>query len=425
MPSRAEFLSAICAAPDDDAPRLAFAAWIEARDPGWAAIIRRQCAAAGGPAAAEDDAHVLAALGLAPGEGVIRRGLLEGVEIGVSRASRLLAGLAEQPLRRIDLRVDLGGNDEELSALVPELAALTTLRELEIDRRAHWDHRVRDDALRLDPADGGLALTLGEAAPPRPLVALLRRVLAGRRGLRAIAIDFAARGRVDADEVLDALVAGGPLPALTRLDLAFVDQSCRDWMRWLECRRLAPLLAACPALERLSLPMASITLDAIDHRRLRDLELGWLGMTPLGPADPDDDGRGPRASGLDFLRAAELPALERLAIDYQFEWYIPWSAADHRAPVEAPLPGLRDLTVRYSGDGDPLCEGLADAPFAATLERLELVGSEITDRGVAALLAARARLPRLRSLVTLQPLDVSDEAWAELVAAFPVDQGEG
>ncbi|MCA9696201.1 MAG: hypothetical protein KC431_01665, partial [Myxococcales bacterium] len=202
----------------------------------------------------------------------------------------------------------------------------------------------------------------------------------------------------------------------------FIDHSGRDWIRWLECRRVARLLAACPALERLSLPMAAITLDVLEHPTLRDLELNWFGMTPMGPADPEGEGPGPRASGLDFLRAAQLPALERLAIDFQFDWYIPWIASDYCAPLEAVLPRLRCLTLRYAEDGDLICERLADAPFAATLERLELTGSWLSERGMDALLAARSRLPRLRALVMNQPLEVGDDAWGLLSRAFPVEE---
>jgi hypothetical protein len=167
--------------------------------------------------------------------------------------------------------------------------------------------------------------------------------------------------------------------------------------------------------------MGELWLDALDHPTLRELELHWLGLTPSNLADPDGHGPPPRGSGLEFLRRSRLPSLERLAIDFQFDWYVPWTTADLIALCEAQLPRLERLELRYALDADELCRHLVTAPFAAQLLELELTGTDVGEAGARLLLDHRDAFPRLQRLRWLPPLDLADPWWQALERVYPIE----
>lgn len=343
--------------------------------------------------------------------------------IDAARGPAVIDRLLEQPLRALVLETDLSGNDDEiaevLAALRPRLPA--SLRHLRIDRRRHWDHHAFSDEITVHDDGQRLAVELGQAEGPRPLLPIVAAMLGRDPGPSQLAFSLWARGPVDVDDVIEMLVTCGPRPSVHEVSFDFCDGSALDWMRWLRSRRLTELLPLYPDLRVLSVPIAELWIprDApFAHPNLRQLELHWFGTTPLGPKDPWGHGRPLRAAGLTFLRAAELPALERLAVDLQRSWYVPWEEDDIAALCEAELPRLTTLVLRYCDQ--PIATHLPAARFAAQLEHLDLTGVDMTDDALRTLIDARPRFSRLRTLRSLQPLDASDDAWAAFMAAYPV-----
>ena len=194
-----------------------------------------------------------------------------------------------------------------------------------------------------------------------------------------------------------------------------------DHVQWIHAAELPRLLAACPALRELTLPMAELEVERFDHASLRSLRLSWLGATPLGPCDLSEWGRGatPKGSGLSFLRHAQLPALERLGIDFQYDWYVGWALADALEVLHAQgLPSLRHLVLRTCEFADEPCEALVEAPISRQLRSLNLAGSEPEARGLRALLAHRDAFPQLAEL---QLVAIPEEPlWPELLRVYPV-----
>src|SRR5262249_53245590 len=165
-----DLLPGILETPDDDAPRLVYADWLEERGDPRAEFIRGQCAAARMAAddhrlpalrererqlLAEHAQHWCAPLGLEPGQCEFRRGFVEAVQIHAGRFLEHPEALFEAaPVRRIhflhatqwvrDLcdcpwlgrlaTLDLSGNsairDPEVAVLAasPHLSGLTALR---------------------------------------------------------------------------------------------------------------------------------------------------------------------------------------------------------------------------------------------------------------------------------------------------------
>jgi hypothetical protein len=322
---------------------------------------------------------------------------------------------AEAVCRRIDLA---RRNEDELAAICRTLGAALpgTLRRFAIDRRGHWDASAHDDVVEL--VDGRLDVEIGELGPPRPVVEVIAAFLRAYPEISALSVGV-WRGRVELDDLFAVLRALGA-PALR--ELAFYFQSSgRDWMEWIAALPLDAIAAACPGLEQLSLPIAELTAaGALRFLALRSLELNWLGCTPVGPSNPNDVQQTARGAGLTPLREAELPRLERLAIDFQFEWYVRWTDEDLAALAAAHLPALRTLVLRYCLHGDALISHLLAAPYLAQLDTLELTGTEITEVSAARLLDARRRFTKLRALIWLQPLDLDDATWRKLAASYPI-----
>ncbi|MDC0716798.1 hypothetical protein [Nannocystis bainbridge] len=359
-----------------------------------------------------------------PAEELLQAGdsLTLAIERGLEAWPRLCA---EPRLRALTLACDLGGNEEEFAALTDAIAAVGLppgLQQLTLDRRRHWSDRW-DDVLELDAARTSMSLAIDDPDDAAPILAALRAMLARTPGLVQLDLGSNARGRNDIDPALALVIAGGPWPALRSLALTCERSHERDWVQWLATDKVAQVLAQCPGLTKLSLPRAELGLDGLQHATLQELELGWLGKTPLGPSDRRDWGPGPtpRGSGLEFLATARLPALERLAIDFQYDWYVGWQSADLAALCAAEgMPGLRHVELRYCTQGDELLRRMTRAPWAGTLERLELPGTEFDAETVAALVAARPRLARLQELWCFRPSELADESWQALRATYEV-----
>ncbi|MDC0672670.1 hypothetical protein [Nannocystis radixulma] len=344
----------------------------------------------------------------------------------VERALRWWPRLVGEPrLRGLRLGCDFGGNEQELAAMAGEISALglpPRLQRLVIDRRRTWDLRD-EDVLALDEARGQLSLAMDDPADAAPVLAALAVMLQRNPGLAAIDLSGNALGRNDLDPALAAVLAAGPWPQLRALALSCSRVHERDWVQWVATCSIEQVLGQCPSLVSLSLPRAELQLARLEHATLRELELGWLGMAPLGPTDRGEwsPTPTPRGSGLEFLRAARLPALERLAIDFQYDWYVGWQLADVEALCTATgLPRVTHVELRYCELGDALLRGLTQAPWAGQIERLELPGTEFDGETVAALVAARPRLARLRELWCFKPYELDDASWDALRATYEV-----
>lgn len=342
------------------------------------------------------------------------------------------SALADPALRELRLTVDMGGNEEELTALLAPLRVgglPPQLRKLVVDRRGYWDALAGDDELvrHQDPAEGGArSASLLLEDPTRSSSLLLLSLGLDWLGAGAaqpagaeLSISLHARGRVELDAALR-LVAEAPCAAaLGSLHLGF--DGILDHVQWIHATELPRLLAACPGLRSLTLPMSELEVGRFDHQTLRELRLGWLGTTPFGPCDLSTWGRGaaPKGSGLAFLRQAQLPALELLGLDFQYDWYIRWELSDVLDVLHAQgLPSLRRLVLRYFECPDELCEALVDAPIVRQLTSLDLVGSEPEDRGLRALLAHRDAFPKLEALRLVAAPE--EPLWPELLRVYPV-----
>lgn len=351
-------------------------------------------------------------------------GRLVRVDFTLDRAVAAYRCLLTMELRELHLRTDFGGNEVELATLAAEVrrhGLPPALRRLSVDRWAQWD-MPGDDELAHTTAAGREHVRL-QLDDPRAsclvveaFTALLRRVAA-----TAITLQFRARGRTAIDEVLAVLIADPPA-SLRGLEIACGGRSERDWVQWVAATRVGELLAVCPGLTALTLPMAELELATLEHAALQSLELHWLGGTPLGPSDLREWGPGPvpRASGLEFLRHARLPALTRLAVDFQYTWYVGWLPADLAALCAADLPALTHLELRHCSLVDELCAALPTARWLAQLRVLDLTGTDLSEPHLAALIALRARLTRLTELWCLRPYAVSDAAWDAFTAVYPV-----
>ncbi len=200
----------------------------------------------------------------------------------------------------------------------------------------------------------------------------------------------------DAQHVLEALLDSPLAVALTSLDLrlpddeAVVSRACDVLARVLPPLRtlevstsgvaanFAPLvtLSKLPRLVRAQLVGVHV-LDALSHDRLESLSL-WF-----------NDWQGAPACVLGDLDA---PRLVELVLRTRFDSTPPltrWVRERCRTPL------LHRLTIEAPITSQ-LVEAIADAPFAAQLERLELL--VIDDASAHALLSRRASLPRLESV---------------------------
>lgn len=428
-------IAAIAADPDDDGPRIVYADWLQQAGDPRGELIAVQCALDRGHTAElatrerelleRHEAEWLARAGLRLGEGRFQRGLIERIDATASRVAAVIEQLVELPsLRALRTTVDGGGNEADLLRIADHLHRRmpAALEHVMIDRRLQWNSKHSDEVRR---RGGRIVLHLEAPASAPAAIAVFEAMLARNPQLAAIELALCGRGRVEIDELVGRLYALRPRPAVRSFKVRFANPAARDWVQWIATRRLDDLIATYPELETLTLPMAEVWNETLSHPRLRELSLGWLGVAPYGPSDSMAWGAGPapRGAGLTYLRGGRLPALERLAIDFQYDWYVGWVADDIAAVCEAEgLPSLAHLALRYSLLGDEICTRLPSAPFAAQLEVVDLTATEVSDEGARYLARHRHAFPRLERLVCFRFDEVSDATWADLAAAYPLEE---
>ncbi|NVJ20029.1 hypothetical protein HUW62_02090 [Myxococcus sp. AM011] len=379
---------------------------------------------------AEHEATWLAELGLLPGDAVFARGFVDRVTVDASRAHGVYARLIRQePVRALGLRVDLGGSEEQLPLLLEEIrhtGFAPSLERLTLDRKNYWDV-IHDDELELRRQGTkllGLSLDLDDFGRADSGLALLDIALTSPDAalLETLGIKLTGRGSNPLEALLQTLERAGARPSLREWTLEFSCPNGREWIRWVQLDSLSRLLALYPKLQTLVLPMTELQAVHVEHPELRELSLHWLGLIPCGPSDLSQwkPAPVPKGTGLQFLREAHLPKLERLHIDFQYEWYIAWTPEDLAPLFEAKgLPSLRQLELRNCAFGDMLCHGLVRMEHFPSLQVLDLTGVILTDEGAATLTRHRDRFPRLKQLVC-GPWGLSESAWNALEKRYPV-----
>lgn len=434
-PEERSLLAAVAADPDDDGPRIVYADWLQQAGDPRGELIALQCALDRGRtpelAAREQallDRHQtewLARAGLGPREGRFHRGFIERVDATASRVAAVIDRLVELPsLRSLRTTVESGGSEADLLKIAEVLRRRIprSLEHVMIDRRLQWNSKHSDEVRR---QGSKILLHLDEPSRAPAAIAVFESMLAHNPELTAVEVALCGRGRVEIDELVGRIHGLRPRPAVRAFDVRFANPAARDWVQWIATHRLDDLITTFPALETLTLPVAEIWNDSLVHAQLRDLSLGWLGVTPYGPTDSMVWGAGPapRGAGLAYLRGARLPALERLAIDFHYDWYVGWSADDIAALCESTgLPRLSELVLRYSLLGDEICRRLPHAPFAAQLEVLDLTALEVGDDAARHFVQHRDAFPRLERLLSYRFDGVSEATWADLAAAYPLEE---
>lgn len=443
-PRAAALLAAICA-DDGDAQRLVYADHLlEHGDPRGELIVV-QCALAqqASPELAARAAALIAAhgarwrdeLGLREEDGAFERGFVEHVALPAVRAAATIERLARSPLRTLTVRVDLSRNDDEIAHIARALsrALPRTLRVYMVDYSSGWQMPAHDDTVTLEALDAGrpgkgLTVEIAEPAAPHHIADIMAAMLRHHADIAALELVLWPRDRVELDDVFAILRGVGPRPALRRFAIRFDDFSGREWLRWIAQLRIDTLAALYPGLEELSLSVAELACApgaTLSFPSLRSLELNWLGGAASGPSNPDAVPTPRRGVGLAPLRTASLPQLTRLAIDFQYDWYIAWSPDDCAAVAAASLPSLRTLVLRHCLDGDALCAALVNAPYLRQVEDLDLIGTEITSHGAQSFLAALRRFANLKRLRLRRPFDLEDNWWAALRRSFPIVDEHG
>ncbi len=370
MSMQAAFLADIVAHPEDDAPRLVYADWLEENgDPDRASFIRTQCR--------------LASCGHAP----------ERTDLLADEAALLAKNGKKwrKPLAKVTARVEFERGFPHRIALPiakfithgeDALAAAPTLREYRaLQVAANWDQLLACPAFgRLPSLDAGY-LRLGQgrvkALATSPHVAGLRElVLSGAKML--------AGG-------LREVCASPHLAGLTRLELARNDLG----------DLAAEALAGSPHLKNLrSLDLSSNGLTATGIGRLARWEgaarlevlkiLEYEGADDAARAFAEGDWRSLHTLTLDLhdMRAAGMDAVGRCAS----------------------LAGLKRLSVTHEL-GQP-ARGLLLSPHLAGLEHLAM-----TPGGAAGDFAALAEAPMLRSLRSLDVVQNREEGLGPVLAS--------
>jgi len=449
------FLAEVCARPDDDAPRLIFADWLDEHgDTARAEFIRVQIALARGD---EDDPRRPALVrrqralltehraawvaGLPPWarkEAVFARGFVEDVQGRASVFVKTAAALfAATPLRRVRLTYPRSlrpnANPDPKLADCPYLARLTALKvgggfmngyigDAGVRTLVASPHLSRLETLDLSE-NGHTADTARAVAEAAQLTGLKELDLSGDR--------YGSASGAVGDEGTAALAASPYLAGLRTLRL------CNSGVGAAGAAALAgsPYLRG---LERLDLsrnrtlgPAGGLALTrSTALMNLRALRLDWCRLdaaateavlaSPSLPrlCDVDMTANGVDPDGL--RRALDGPAgarLERLVFGYpgcSGKLVVPVLAALRlralalpstdlgpegvRALAAAPLlAGLRELDLAWNRCGDDGVAALAASPRAGNLWRLNLAGNDVTAAGARAL-AASPHLGRLHDL---------------------------
>lgn len=392
--SHAGFLHAIRETPDDDAPRLIYADWLDDHDqPERAEFIRLQCRLAGldeyapeRPALLRREYELFADHGAdwaARLAGRVlswrfRRGFIERVKATVPQFLQAADWLLDfAPVRELSLASAYRADD--LRPLVESPHALR-LERLQADH-----HHIGDDGVRLLAASPHLAnlthLSLQGAWFTRDgLLALGSSPWL--RGLRSL--DVEQNPALDS-AAFAAFVTACDLPRLAQL----------GWTGDIGLDAFRALLAGPLAARLTELRVSEAALGA-DGVRLLCATDALAGLRELSLYRRRDPVLSPAELG---RRLAESPLLARL-----HTLTLPSSMlADEGAAAlaRAPAGALRRLHLAQGGIGPAGAIALADSALCSTLAHLDLSHNPIEARGLAALLAA----PRLRNL---RSLDVSN-----------------
>lgn len=402
-PEEAAFLDRVCADPDDDAPRLIFADWLDERGDPRGEFIRVQVALARMPAAdprrgplTNREAALLARFHVPwsdPLKGIagwteFRRGFVETVNIdGRSFLRRADDLFRLAPVRHVRI-LDIGGTLERVAAS-PQLTRLTALTVY----AQHIDDRLAR-CLVESPHLGGLrALNLG-------------RNRIGDRGVERLA--WTPRFRELA--ALDLSDNGvGDLGART-----LAESSNLANLEWLELRRneitRAGLGYFCSSTFLTRLRHLGLAQNHV--RTPREWTAPKGGIVKLGSLDLTDNGLTEDGVGL----VTALPGLEELRrLDLGHN-----EIGSGGAAVLAAWPGaasLRSLHLANNRIGDEGTRSLARSPYLHQLTELDLSDNPIHDPGAFALLNA-VGLTRLRRLA-LPRLGLTPKMRLALAGRFP------
>ncbi|HEV2637020.1 MAG TPA: STM4015 family protein [Actinocrinis sp.] len=220
----------------------------------------------------------------------------------------------------------------------------------------------------------------------------------------------------DLSEAVDLLTThAARFPALRAVFLGDILREESE-VSWIYGARLAPVLAAFPALEILGargdFALAETAgpdrlaprFEPVRHENLRSLTLETGGL-PSGI--------------LGGVLASDLPNLEHLELYLGAPHYGGDAGVADLAGLLAGglFPNLRSLGLKDSVLQDEIAAALADAPLLARLEALDLSLGVLGDTGAAALLAGQS-LAHLRKL-DLRHHYLGDQSMARLRAALP------
>jgi uncharacterized protein (TIGR02996 family) len=423
MTNEATFLQAIYDAPADDAPRLAWADWLEGQGQAERAeFIHLQLRLARLPAddpqrealAAREQklyyqhrdewAAPLRKLGCTPW---FKRGLVAGAQLSAAKFLKTAERLFRLAPLLNELYLDHTAKYVDALAVSPYLARLTSLTIVATYQGA---------AARLLTAGTPLAQALAAS----PHLANLRHLELGSarigdEGLAALA-SSRAFAHLESLGLENNQIGPAGLAALVESPhLAGL------WGLWLHNNPLddkaVAALVSSPKLTRLrELGLAAtqigdeavLALAASPH--LTALEI----LNLQGKPSPLSRLKGNWVTGAGLAALANATALSALRILHLRENQITGDGL--AGPLRsARLPGLRDLNLMRNPLGDEGALALADAPFLPQLTKLDLFDTRLTDVGAGALVRAKG-LSNLQSLCLAANYKIGDTI-AETLAA--------
>jgi uncharacterized protein (TIGR02996 family) len=366
-------LDAVLAAPDADAPRLAYADALT-DDKTHARFIHQQCELARlperHPRALYLRPRVSSALKFHLDEWSwelqryarvrsFERGFPEEIEISGRDFAQHADAIARiAPVRKLYVRDGL-----DALAACPGLRRIRHLH-LEathlpyLDMLARSEHAGELKSLQLGLADGSLSQKAAEALASSRMLASLRKLVIGSGKFDALAV---------------ALGNATGLPALDEVHIGPVERASS----------IAAFLRG-PLASRLRIlwlhgPTEAETLGLGPFPALEELSLS--GRAPAG------------FPGAPYMRM-QVPRLRRLRLDH-----VLFNAESAQALADAPFPELRDLELSSAQIDDTAARIIARAPWLPRLERLAIVGlSPLTSAGAEALLGAAASLQEVAFL---------------------------
>jgi uncharacterized protein (TIGR02996 family) len=390
------FLADVVANPEDDAPRLVYADWLDEHGSAWGEFIRVQCALA---RMDEDDPRgsalrarerELERLGWwepPRPEGVrdrrFERGMIEWAQVDfdwfLDRAAELFRWA---PIRRLDLASRYRGTwpPDRVSELGgrPELARLLGLS---MGNLGLWDEHL--EALLASPH-----LSRLKTLSLRRHVGHAARLLSETRSLPALeSLDLGDNEVID--EELALLMTAPFAPHLRELRLDLNDPEYRGisdaGLRVLAAAPLCRLRVLCLARNHFTADGVAALANSPNLSALAELELGaWIGWS--GEFHP--------VAGLAEVIASSPLAARLVSLDLHGHALGPAGAA---ALAAAPLPRLRRLDLSANALGDEGLRVLLAAPWTSGLRTLRLGHNGISPAELR-LLAADGALPRLEEL---------------------------